>query len=192
MNFLAHAYLSFGDSEILIGNLIADLVKGKQIEQYPENVQRGIRIHRQIDSFTDSHPVTQQAMQLLRPSAKKYAGAFLDVSYDHFLALDKHNEPEDGWLVFADKCYQQIELYGEVLPPQFCSMFMYMRSENWFSNYQYRWMIERSFDRLQNRATYLPDDVTVFSDFEKNYIEIGKSYEEFFPQLKSFARSIVL
>ncbi|MBK5720547.1 DUF479 domain-containing protein, partial [Dysgonomonas sp. Marseille-P4677] len=112
MNFLAHAYLSFGDSDILIGNMIADLIKGKKIEQYPETIQRGIHIHRQIDSFTDNHPITQQAMNLLRPSAKKYAGAFLDVSYDHFLALDKQNEPEGGWLAFADKCYKQIEQYG--------------------------------------------------------------------------------
>lgn len=192
MNFLAHAYLSFGNPEILIGNLIADQVKGKQIEQYSEHIQRGIHIHRQIDSFTDNHPIPLQAMQLLRPSAKKYAGAFLDVSYDHFLALDKQSEPEGGWQAFADECYNQIGLHGEVLPPKFCSMFMYMKNENWFFNYKYKWMIERSFDRLQNRAAYLSDDATVFNDFEKNYSEIGKSYEAFFPELKSFVKSISL
>lgn len=190
MNFLAHAYLSFGDSDILIGNMIADMVKGKQIEQYPEGIQHGIHIHRKIDSFTDNHPVTHEAMQLLRPSAQKYAGAFLDVSYDHFLALDKQNEPENGWQAFADKCYTQIEMYGNILPPRFCSMFMYMKSENWFFNYRFRWMIERSFDRLQNRANYLSNDAHVFKDFEQNYTDIGKSYEIFFPELRAFVESI--
>ncbi|MBK5723149.1 DUF479 domain-containing protein, partial [Dysgonomonas sp. Marseille-P4677] len=82
--------------------------------------------------------------------------------------------------------------YGDILPSQFCSMFMYMRSENWFFNYQFKWMIERSFDRLQNRATYLSDNTTVFKDFEKNYTEIGRSYELFFPELKAFTKSISL
>ena len=83
MNFLAHAYLSFGDPEILVGNMIADMVKGKQIEQYPEGIQRGIHIHRQIDTFTDRHPIPLDTMTIFKKSAGRYAGPFLDVSYDH-------------------------------------------------------------------------------------------------------------
>jgi acyl carrier protein phosphodiesterase len=43
MNFLAHAYLSFGLEEILVGNFIADFVRGKELEKYPKKVQLGIR-----------------------------------------------------------------------------------------------------------------------------------------------------
>ncbi len=192
MNFLAHAYLSFNDPDILIGNMIADLVKGKQIEKYSEKIQKGIHIHRQIDSFTDHHPVTLEAMNLLRPSAGRYAGAFLDVSYDHFLALDKVNEPKEGWQAFAAECYRQIELSAEILPSKFCNMFMYMKSENWFFNYRFNWMIERSFERLQSRATFLDAETNVFEDYEKHYNEISISYSNFFPELKAFAEGISL
>ncbi|EGK00715.1 MAG: ACP phosphodiesterase [Prevotella sp.] len=192
MNFLAHAYLSFGDPDILIGNMIADLVKGKQIEQYPERIRHGIHIHRHIDAYTDSHPVTLRAMEVFRSSAHKYAGPFLDVSYDHFLALDELSEPEEGWKEFAAKCYSQIEQYAEILPSKFCSMFMYMKSEDWFFNYRYNWMIERSFDRLQQRAAYLPDNAHIFTDFEKHYKEIADSYNEFFPDLKDYTKKISL
>lgn len=186
MNFLAHAYLSFGNPDILIGNMIADQVKGKQIELYPEEIQLGIHIHRQIDAFTDKHPVTQDAMKLFHPSAGRYSGAFLDVAYDHFLTKDKENEPDEGWESFANKSYQQISEHKELLPDKFCSMFMYMESENWFYSYRYKWMIERSFERLQQRANYLDDKANVYADFEKHYNDIKDSYDSFFPDLKEF------
>lgn len=192
MNFLAHAYLSFENPEILIGNMIADQVKGKQIESYPEGVQQGIHIHRQIDAFTDNHPTTQKAAKLFRASAGRYSGAFLDVAYDHFLAKDECNEPNEGWEDFASKSYQQISKYRELLPSKFCSMFMYMESENWFYNYRYKWMIERSFERLQQRANYLDDNANIYADFEKYYNEIENSYYLFFPELKKFVRDLAI
>ncbi len=192
MNFLAHAYLSFGDADILIGNMIADLVKGKQIDLYPESIQRGIKIHRQIDAYTDNHIVIRNAVEIYRSSAKRYAGPFLDVSYDHFLALDTQNEPVEGWRIFADKCYAQIEEYAEILPAQFCSMFLYMKSEDWFYNYRYNWMIERSFERLKRRANYLDDDAPIFAAFEDNYKQLEDSYNAFFRELKIYVEEISL
>jgi acyl carrier protein phosphodiesterase len=190
MNFLAHAYLSFGDPDVLMGNMIADLVKGKQIELYPKGVQRGIHIHRQIDAFTDNHPVTHQTAEVFRTSTGKYAGAFLDVAYDHFLALDEQNIPEGGWHAFSERSYDQIQQYGEIFPEKFLSMFMYMRSEDWFYNYRYNWMIERSFERLKNRASYLDDNAPVFEEFEQHYKTIESGYNAFFPELKAYIREV--
>ena len=186
MNFLAHAYLSFNDPDILVGNLIADLVKGKQIENYSENIRHGIRIHREIDSFTDKHPIILESKELFQSSAGRYGGSFLDVSYDHFLALDYLQEPSEGWKAFSTHCYKQIELYADVLPPTFISMFMYMKSEDWLYNYRNRSMIELSFERLARRAAYLDNDTPVFADFERHYDEIKASYEAFFPKLKEY------
>lgn len=192
MNFLAHAYLSFNDPEILVGNMIADLVKGKQIESYPERIQQGIHIHRKIDAFTDAHPVIQKSVELFRTSAGRYAGPFLDVSLDHFLALDLQNEPDEGWLTFAEKCYSQIETCGDLLPSKFCSMFLYMKKEDWLYNYRYSWMIDLSFSRLKRRANYLSEDAPVFADFEQQYLKIKDSYDTFFPDLKAYVQNMIL
>lgn len=186
MNFLAHAYLSFNDPDILVGNLIADLVKGKQIENYSENIRHGIRIHREIDNFTDKHPIIMESKGLFQSSAGRYGGSFLDVAYDHFLALDYLQEPSEGWKTFSAHCYKQIELYADMLPPTFISMFMYMKSEDWLYNYRNRSMIELSFERLARRAAYLDNDTPVFADFERHYDEIKASYEAFFPKLKEY------
>ena len=187
MNFLAHAYLSFKNDNLLIGNLIADMVKGKQMEQYPEGICRGIYLHRLIDSFTDSHPVTIEAKEVFRQSAGRYCGSFLDVAYDHFLALDEYSIPAGGWHKFADNCYRAIEKQGGILPAQFCSMYVYMKKEDWLSSYGHSWMIERSFDRLKRRASYLAENAPVFAAFEENYEIIKESYANFFPDLKAYA-----
>ena len=95
MNYLAHAYLSFNDPGILAGNMISDYVKGKKKFDYPDTIQRGMILHRAIDEFTDQHPVTQRAKQFFKADYRLYAGAFVDVLYDHFLANDKNEFASD-------------------------------------------------------------------------------------------------
>ena len=89
MNYLAHAYLSFDDREILTGNIISDFVKGKKKFNYPSRIQAGIMLHRLIDNFTDEHAATREAKEFFRPHYRLYSGAFIDVVYDHFLATDE-------------------------------------------------------------------------------------------------------
>ena len=96
MNFLAHARLSFSDPEVLVGNMISDFVKGRRQYDYPAGIQKGIRLHRAIDQFTDTHPVNQEAKLLFRPAYRLYAGAMVDVVYDHFLATDEEEFDEES------------------------------------------------------------------------------------------------
>ena len=86
MNFLAHLYLSGDSDSIKIGNFIGDHVKGKQYLSYPEDIQTGILLHRQIDSFTDTHPLVKECAELLRPAYRRYSGIIVDLYFDHFLA----------------------------------------------------------------------------------------------------------
>lgn len=189
MNFLAHAYLSFEDPSLIVGNLIADMVKGRKIEQLPLDIQQGIHLHRQIDTFTDRHPVVKEAKLFFEDSAGRYGGSFLDISFDHFLAKSEKYTPENGWEEFAQKCYESIEDKSGSLPPPFISMFMYMKSENWLLNYRYKWLIEKSYQRLQNRATYLSEDAPIYQDFEEHYDEIAMAFDAFFPDLVDFVLS---
>ena len=89
MNYLAHAYLSFHQPEILVGNMISDYVKGKKKFDFSPGIQQGMNLHRAIDTFTDEHAVTKEAKEIFRPHYRLYAGAFIDVVYDHYLATDQ-------------------------------------------------------------------------------------------------------
>ena len=52
MNYLAHAYLSGSNKDIAIGNFIADNIKGNNYKKFNINWQKGILLHRFIDSYT--------------------------------------------------------------------------------------------------------------------------------------------
>ena len=73
MNHLAHCFLSFGDEDVLLGNFIGDFVKGHDWQHYPELVQRGILLHRAIDSYTDNHPIADRSVARIRPYARRYS-----------------------------------------------------------------------------------------------------------------------
>src|SRR5215471_10788786 len=101
MNYLAHAYLSFQQPAILVGNMISDFVKGKKKFDFDDEIQKGIHLHRLIDEFTDEHAVTKEAKQVFKPYVGLYAGAFIDVAYDHFLANDENEFSKDSLWLFA-------------------------------------------------------------------------------------------
>lgn len=188
MNYLAHAYLSFNQPEILVGNLISDFVKGKKKFSFSEGIQKGIHLHREIDNFTDTHPATREAKEIFRPAYRLYAGAFMDVVYDHFLALDKKAFPAESLLPFSVTTYTLVEPFLPVLPEPFQKMFPYMKQHNWLYNYQYPWGIERSMAGLVRRSAWLSDSSTAFGLFERHHPDLQVFYDVFFPALKKFVQ----
>jgi acyl carrier protein phosphodiesterase len=187
MNFLAHSYLSFNHPEILIGNMISDFVKGRKKFDYPEAIQKGIQLHRDIDTFTDDHPATREAKLFLKPAVGLYAGAFIDVVYDHFLAADQQQFIEFNLHDHCRNTYQVLHENSKLLPSKFQMMLPYMTSQNWLFNYQHLWGIENSFGGVARRATYLNSSSETFQLFKDNYDELQKCYNTFFPQVKVFA-----
>lgn len=190
MNYLAHAYLSFHDPAITVGQMIADFVKGKQLLTFPAPIQNGIRLHRELDEFTDKHEATRRAKAIFQPSCGPYGAVFMDVVYDHYLA----NDPERFNLVtlgtFAESTYQILQSHHHLLPPYFQQVFSYMRSHNWLYHYHERDGIYKSFSGIIRRAKYFEPPVEVpFGVFEDNYKILGECYTAFFPDALAFMKS---
>jgi acyl carrier protein phosphodiesterase len=192
MNYLAHAYLSFNHPEILVGNMISDFVKGKTKFDYPPGIQNGIALHRAIDEFTDAHPATKEAKEYFRPAYRLYSGAFVDVVYDHFLALDTNEFKNLTALhYFSVNVYKILEENFSILPKSFQNLLPHMKQHNWLYNYQYIAGIEKSFGGLVQRAKYINESASAFDVFNKNYNELKDCYNIFFPTLKKFANHYV-
>jgi acyl carrier protein phosphodiesterase len=187
MNYLAHAYLSFNDPEILVGNMISDFIKGKKRFDFTHHIQNGIMLHRSIDTFTDEHIVTKQAKQFLKPVVGLYAGAFIDIVYDHFLANDENEFDDNSLLNFSSSVYTSLEDHKNILPEKFAGILPYMRSENWLYNYKTMNGIAKSFGGLMRRAKFLENNNLPFECFQKNYNELKFYYHIFFPDVKQFA-----
>lgn len=187
MNYLAHAWLSFYQPEVLVGNMISDFVKGKKRFDFDERIQKGIMLHRSIDEFTDTHEATKKAKTFFKPAVGLYAGAFVDVAYDHFLAIDKNEFTNESLLNFSLLVYATLHQHQTILPERFAFMLPYMQRDNWLYNYKNLSGAERSFEGLTRRAKYLTESRTAFNCFKENYNELQNCYADFFPAVKSFA-----
>jgi acyl carrier protein phosphodiesterase len=191
MNYLAHAYLSFGKPGILVGNMISDFVKGKKKFDYPGEIQQGIALHREIDRFTDTHSATKEAKEIFRSAYGLYSGAIMDVVYDHFLALDKNEFTQESLKTFTDDTYETLDGFIDLFPEKFGMMFPYMKMHNWLYNYRYLPGIEKSLGGLVRRAKYLEESDTAYMLFTGHYEHLKKLYETFFPELKAMAGEFV-
>lgn len=188
MNYLAHAYLSFDDVDVLAGNMMSDYVKGKKQYDYQPAVQVGIKLHRAIDAYTDQHAATRNIANLFKPHYRLYAGAFTDIVYDYFLANDPLSFETPFHLeAFAQKTYKALSATQQNYPPKFQHLLPYMQSQNWLYHYRYDEGIQKSFAGMVRRATYINESDTAFSIFKENKPYIQEQYEAFFPNVKKFA-----
>lgn len=190
MNYLAHAYLSFGDDQILTGNMVADHVKGREkLQAYPEKIRQGILLHRSIDAFTDEHPATLRAKIWFREDYHLYAGAVLDVLFDHFLANDpRYFENSLALKSFASHTYRQLAQNADHFPPGFAGYFPYMRDHDWLSGYHNLAGMRQSLGGLQRRAKYMVSPDKAYEIFITNYYALNQCFFELIDDLVPFVK----
>jgi acyl carrier protein phosphodiesterase len=187
MNFLAHALLSFGEKEILVGNMISDFVKGKAQYDFIPGIRKGIIHHRLIDDFTDNHISVKKAKEVFKADYRLYSSPLVDIVFDHFVAKDARLFDE-GLDNFTENVYQILDDYAAHLPERFIPVFGYMKTENWLLGYEHKKGIEKSIHGLVRRATYLSDSDTATVLFNEHYNELEEHYSIFIEDVKQFAK----
>lgn len=193
MNYLAHAYLSFGDPLILAGNMAGDHVKGKlALAKYPERMQEGLMLHRAIDAAADVHPAALRAAMLFRQDYGLYSHAIVDALLDHFLANDaKQFSSAESLLIFTQKTYTQLDGVAEHLPEGFKAYFPHMREHNWLYGYRTMQGVQRSLGGLHRRAKHMPDPAKAYEIFVSYYYMLGQCYYEVMDSMIPMVRSRV-
>jgi acyl carrier protein phosphodiesterase len=186
MNFLAHLYLSGKNEELLLGNFIADAVKGKQYEQFPEAVQKGILLHRQIDTYTDTHPVVELSKARLRSRYHKYAPVIVDVYYDHFLAANWNEFSEEPLQSYSQNIYQLILGQQAILPEKSRHFSTYMIRYNILEAYSRLEGIEKVLKGMSQRARFDSGMETAVEELEEHYSLFENEFRLFFTDLRQF------
>jgi acyl carrier protein phosphodiesterase len=191
MNYLGHAFLSFGNGDTLTGNMIADHVKGKiALEQFPPGIRKGIELHRKIDGKTDIHPATMRAKILFREDYGLYSGPIMDTLYDHFLANDPKFFPTSESLKeFTEAAYLQLDANEQYFPPKFAAYFPHMKEHNWLLNYRSVKGMERALGGLKRRALYMPPVDKAYEIFIANYYQLNQCYYELIDDVISFVKN---
>ncbi len=167
--------------------MISDFVKGKKKFAYPSAIQNGIILHRFIDTFTDNHEATREAKEIFRPAYRLYSGAFTDVVYDHFLAVDEYEFPGNSLYDFSQAVYGTLNQYSQWFPEKFAGMFPYMKEQNWLYHYRTRWGTGKSLGGVVRRSLHLTESETAFQLFEQHYQLLQDCYRHFWAAVKPFA-----
>jgi acyl carrier protein phosphodiesterase len=189
MNFLSHLYLA-GDSEgLIIGNYIADSVKGKALLNFSPEIQKGIVLHRKIDTFTDSHPIVEQSKQRLREKYKKYASVIVDIYYDHYLAINWNTYSHVGLKEFTQNVYQIIKSNHDVLPEKSVDFTKYMLQHDILFAYSKLDGIEKVLIGMAGRASFQSNMEHAINDLREYYQEFDQEFNLFFPELKQFVNT---
>ncbi|NEM98836.1 acyl carrier protein phosphodiesterase [Pontibacter burrus] len=190
MNYLAHLYLSGNNEELMLGNFIADAVKGKQAANYSSGIARGIYLHRFIDSFTDTHPIVAETKARLREKYKKYAPVVADLFYDHFLATSFEQYANETLESYTDRTYSLINSYLPALPAKVQHFFPYMKEQNWLLGYAEIEGISRALTGLSRRTSFESNMETAGEELALNYSLYQQDFEAFFPELVIYVEGV--
>ncbi len=188
MNFLAHIYLSFGDDEITLGNFIADSIRGNKFKHLPEGVQKGIVLHREIDTFTDAHPIPKISSKKLHKNYSHYSRVIVDIYYDHFLAKNWKTYSDKPLAVFVDRFYDLLEENYAILPDGIKRIMPYMISDNWLLNYGNLEGIGNVLNGMNRRTKNKSKMNFAIVDLEENYDAFEAEFTAFFEELAVFSR----
>lgn len=187
MNFLAHLYLSENYPKIMIGNFIADHIKGNQFTHLDPTIQKGIKLHREIDTFTDSHKITRMSKRRLHKRYGLYAGIVIDIFYDHYLAKNWSNYSAIPLKIYVNSFYDLVYSYQEVLPEKTLKMIPYMIKYDWLFNYQYKEGIKNVLDGMNRKTNNKGQIDLAIHDLRKLDKDFEKDFELFFTDLQRFS-----
>lgn len=188
MNFLAHIYLSGNEEEVIIGNFIADGIKGKHYQNYPPKIAKGILLHRAIDTFTDAHPTVHQSTARLHKNYSHYSGVIVDILYDHFLAKNWDKYSEIPLAEFVQNFYTLLQKNFNDLPTRIQNMMPYMIADNWLYNYSTIDGIGTVLSQMNVRTKGIAKMNLAIIELEEYYEEFETEFTSFFEELITFSK----
>ena len=186
MNFLAHLYLSGNNKNIMIGNFIADHVTGNQFGHYPQEIQQGIFLHREIDTFTDAHEIVRKSKRRLHERYRHYDGVIIDIFYDHFLAKNWIKYSTIPLQTFASSVYEILQKNSEILPVKSINFIKYMVEHNILYNYQFENGIEMVLIGMNHRTKGKSQMDLAIEDLKIHHQKFEKDFTLFFKDLEDF------
>lgn len=188
MNFLAHLYLSENKTESIVGNFIADHVKGNTIDLYNDDIKSGIRFHRSVDSFTDHNTTTHEAIIHLRPYYRKYAGVVLDMYYDHFLASGWDQWSSEPLTDFSIRMFDVLKSSGHLMPLRSQRLLAYLAENDMLVKYKDLDGLKLALTGISKRTTFISNIETAAEHLNDHYSYYSDSFNHFFPQLVEYRR----
>ncbi|MBP7810333.1 MAG: DUF479 domain-containing protein [Bacteroidia bacterium] len=189
MNYLAHAFLSFNNEPITVGNFIADHIKLADAGHLPPEIKQGVLLHRRIDYFTDTHPLFIKSKRNFYDGFERYSGVLVDIYYDYLLAKNFDKFSDVKLEAFTKNIYSVLQNNTQHLPETSKGFLNYVLQNNTFYEYSKIEGIEMVLKHLSyriNHGVFLNESVPLFIQHEKS---IELDFLEFFEDLIKDAKA---
>lgn len=188
MNYLAHLHLGGSQPGDMLGSLYGDFVKGPLNGQWEPDIEAGIRLHRQIDAFTDSHPLVLQGKQRFPRERRRYAGILIDLFFDHCLAVHWHSYADEPLNIFTARVYQALREEELRLPGKLALIAPRMAAQDWLGSYRNFSVMEQVITAMSRRLSRPEGLVGGAVELERLYQPLQQDFHDFYPQLQIFAK----
>ena len=188
MNHLAHFKVAYPDPGLLVGSFLGDFVKGRLKGEFPIHVERGIRLHRSVDAYVDSHPTAQNSARRFASDFRRYGPIMVDVIYDHFLAehwQTWHHESIDD---FCETVFSVLAAHRDLLPSSARKTADRMMASRSLAKYHHAGFVAGSFEHISQRLTRNNPLANGYEQFARNREELRNDFNCFFPELLNFTK----
>jgi len=189
MNFLAHVFLSGNNTPLAIGNLIADRIKGNQVKELPSEIQKGVYLHREIDEFTDKHPIFKECVRELFPKYRHYSRVLVDMYFDHFLAANWQRYNPVPLADFSEDFYDKLEVESTQFSDSIQKFIRALIQYNWFDEYRTLEGLRKILSQMERRTKFPSNLAAATEDLRQKYPYFEGRFFEFMIELISFTKN---
>ncbi len=186
MNHLAHFYLAGSPPELVVGGFLGDFIKGRLYGDRCAGLERGIRLHRAIDAFTDRNEILVSARCRFDPPFRRYAGIMTDIIFDHFLATCWEQYHDNDLQAFSDEVFSILLAHRNQLPDVAFELCRRMYRHNSLVRYRQRDFVENAFRYLSTRLSRANPLAEGYDQFLLHEEELAVDFQAFFPALIRF------
>jgi acyl carrier protein phosphodiesterase len=194
MNYLAHIFLAGDSEESVLGNLMGDFVKGPIGNGFHPEIEIGLRTHRKVDVFTDSHEIFRASKKLMSPERRRFSGVIIDLAFDHLLSRNWASYSDFDLGSFIQETYVLLDRRKTILPERFRLFLPRMIEEDWLGSYRTLEgtgiALDRISERLRRRFHRENKLRGAIEEIESNYKELDNNFNMFFPELISFVEDL--
>lgn len=191
MNFLAHQFLSFHNRELQIGNLYGELVRAKDYIGYKDGIQKGILLHRSIDSFTDSNKTVKNSTALFHKKYGKFAPVIVDVLYDYLLIKNWKKYTDEPFEVFVENCYKLFEQEFNAFSDGLKYIVKHLLEYDWFHKYSNYDGIQETLEGISQRSKFKNNIGEAVKELMLYETQLDTDFNQFFPYLIKHCKDFI-
>lgn len=183
MNYLAHLHIADHCGSDLVGNLLGDFVKGNPDDLFPSEVVKGIKLHRWVDSNTDSHPIVLSLKRFFPENLKRFAPIAFDMFWDHALATRWDEYHHLSLTQFINQSEYECSQCELILPEKYERVTKAMWEGEWLFSYQNFDNIAYALERMSMRRPKLSPLAQCSEIMEQEYDTFMAAFSQFYPDL---------